>query len=97
MSSLVNFSLKNAQGGYDKYTMSINDKQDDYGNNASIWVQQTKEERESKAPKKYVGNGKVQWTDSTIIKAEFVERKDTQRNVNEPQNTSDKLGSGLPF
>jgi hypothetical protein len=89
MSSLVNFSLKNAQGGYDKYTMSINDKQDDYGNNASIWVQQTKEERESKAPKKYVGNGKVQWTDGNITKAEFVER--------EPQSTSAKISSDLPF
>ena len=93
MSSLVNFSLKNAQGGYDKYTMSINDKQDDYGNNASIWVQQTKEERESKAPKKFVGNGKVQWTDGTIIKAEFVERE----AKSEPQSTSAKIGSDLPF
>lgn len=75
MSSLINFSMKNAQGTYDKYTMSINDKQDDYGNNASVWIAQTKEERESKQPKKYVGNGKVTWTDSTIIKAEFVERE----------------------
>jgi hypothetical protein len=53
--------------------MSISDAQDNYGNNASIYVQQSKEEREAKTPKKYVGNGKVQWTDGTINKAEYVE------------------------
>ena len=75
MSSLINFSMKNANGGYTNYTMSVNDKQDNYGNNASVFVSQTKEERESKAPKKFVGNGKVAWTDGNIVKAEFVERK----------------------
>ena len=88
MSSLINFSIKNASGGYDKYTMSINDKQDDYGNNASIFIQQTKEEREAKTPKKFVGNGKVQWTDGKIVKAEFVERI---------QSTSEKMQNDLPF
>lgn len=78
MSSLINFSIKNAQGGYDKYTMSINDKQDDWGNNASVWIAQTKEERDSKTPKKYVGNGKVTWTDGNIVKAEFVEKPEAK-------------------
>ena len=85
------------KGKYLNITITVNDTVDQFGNQGPIVVSQSKEERESKAPKKYVGNGKVQWTDGTIIKAEFVERKDTQRNVNEPQNTSDKLGSGLPF
>jgi len=89
MGSLVNFSIKNAQGGYDKYTMSINDTQDNYGNNASIYVQQTKEEREAKAKKVYVGNGKVQWTDGKIVKAEFVEKT--------IQSTSEKIEGDLPF
>lgn len=78
MSSLINFSIKNAQGGYDKYTMSINDKQDDWGNNTSVWIAQTKEERDSKTPKKYVGNGKVTWTDGNIVKAEFVEKPEAK-------------------
>ena len=88
MSSLINFSIKNAQGGYDKYTMSINDKQDDYGNNTSVWVAQTKEERDSKTPKKYVGNGKVQWTDGNIVKVEFVEK---------PEAKVEKVENDLPF
>ena len=75
MSALVNFSIKNDSGVWVKYTMSINEKMDDYGNNASVFVSQTKEERESKTPKKFVGNGKVAWTDGNIVKAEFVERK----------------------
>ena len=74
MSSLINFSIKNAQGGYDKYTMSVNDKQDDFGNNVSIYVQQSKEDREAKVKKNFVGNGKVSWTDGNIVKAEWVEK-----------------------
>ena len=88
MSSLINFSIKNAQGGYDKYTMSINDKQDDWGNNASVWIAQTKEDRDSKTPKKYVGNGKVTWTDGNIVKAEFVEK---------PETKPEKVENDLPF
>jgi hypothetical protein len=89
MSSLVNFSIKNANGTYDKYTMSINDTQDDYGNNASVFIQQTKEEREAKVKKVYVGNGKVQWTDGKIVKAEFVEKT--------IQSTNEKVENDLPF
>jgi len=40
-------------------TISLNDTPDQYGNNASIWVSQTKEERDTKTPKVYIGNGKV--------------------------------------
>lgn len=99
MSSLINFSIKNAQGGYDKYTMSVNDKQDDYGNNASVFVQQSKEEREAKTPKKFVGNGKVQWTDGNIVKAEWVEKTEAKPTGISMQSTSSKLAEAndLPF
>ena len=92
MSSLVNFSIKNDSGVWVKYTMSVNDKQDDYGNNASVFVSQTKEERDSKTPKKFVGNGKVAWTDGNIVKAEFVERKAASVPI---QNTIED--QDLPF
>ena len=99
MSSLINFSMKNAQGGYDKYTMSVNDKQDDYGNNASIFVQQSKEDREAKVKKNFVGNGKVAWTDGRIYKAEFVERTEAKPTGMSMQSTSSKLAEtdDLPF
>ena len=92
MSALVNFSIKNDSGVWVKYTMSINEKMDDYGNNASVFVSQTKEERDSKTPKKFVGNGKVAWTDGNIVKAEFVERKAASVPI---QNTIEN--DSLPF
>lgn len=39
----------------------INDEKDDYGNDCYIIENQTKEEREAKAKKKYLGNGKTVW------------------------------------
>jgi hypothetical protein len=51
-------------------TISINDATDTYGNNASVSINQSVEERTAKAPKTYLGNAKVIWTDGKIIIAE---------------------------
>ena len=51
-------------------TISINDETNKYGQNLSGFVSQTKEQREAKTNKFYVGNGKVFWTDGTITKPE---------------------------
>jgi len=51
-------------------TISINDTTDTYGNNASVSINQSVEERTAKAPKTYLGNAKVIWTDGKIIIAE---------------------------
>lgn len=74
MSALVNFSMK-INGEWQNFTMSINDETDQYGNNAAVFVSQTKEEREAKAKKTYVGNGKVVYTNGSVVKAEFKERE----------------------
>ena len=37
----------------------INDEVDQYGNNVAIIVSQSKEEREAKTPRVYLGNGKT--------------------------------------
>lgn len=34
-----------------------------------MYKEQTKEQRDAKAPKEYIGNGKVFWTDGKITKA----------------------------
>lgn len=47
-------------------SVSINNECDQYGNNASITVGQSKEERERKDKRCYLGNGKVTWTDGLI-------------------------------
>ena len=53
-------------------SISVNDETN-YGNNVGIALSQTKEEREAKQPKTYLGNGKVVWTDGSIVVAEKVE------------------------
>lgn len=47
-------------------TISVQDDLNQYNQNTSAFVSQSKEEREAKKPKYYVGNGKVFWTDGTI-------------------------------
>lgn len=51
-------------------TISTYDTTDTYGNNASVSINQSKEERDAKAPKVYLGNAKVIWTDGKIVIAE---------------------------
>ena len=54
---------------YYNLTISVSDETR-YGNNVAITDSQTKEERDAKKPKNYLGNGKVVWTDGNIVLAE---------------------------
>ena len=49
---------KGAKGTYASLDIWIEDEKDQYGNDASVSESLTKEEREAKAKKNYVGNGK---------------------------------------
>jgi len=44
-----------------------NDEVDQFGNQGPVVVEQTKEERDAKAPKTYLGNVKVVWTNGTNV------------------------------
>lgn len=57
------------KGTYANVTVFINDETK-FGNNASIAMSQSKEERESGAQKIYLGNGKVVYTEGTVKVAE---------------------------
>jgi hypothetical protein len=46
---------------YFNFDMIVNEEPDKYGKHASISISQTKDEREAKKPKTYLGNGKVVW------------------------------------
>ena len=70
MSALGQISLKQADGSYKNLTISISDSTNPYGQNISIYEEQTKEEREAKKPRTYVGNGKIFWTDGKVSVAE---------------------------
>ena len=49
------------KGKYLPISISINDELDQFGNQGPIMVSQTKEEREAKTAKTYLGNVKVVW------------------------------------
>lgn len=70
MSALGQISLKQADGSYKNLTISISDSTNPYGQNISIYEEQTKEERDAKKPRNYVGNGKIFWTDGNVSVAE---------------------------
>ena len=70
MSALGQISLKQADGSYKNLTISISDSTNPYGQNISIYEEQTKEERDAKKPRTYVGNGKIFWTDGNVSVAE---------------------------
>tara|TARA_R110000772_G_scaffold3576_1_gene12633 strand:+ start:596 stop:895 length:300 start_codon:yes stop_codon:yes gene_type:complete len=60
---------------YYNLTISINNETR-YGNNVAITDSQTKEERDAKVQRNYLGNGKVVWTDDIIKLAEKEEKLD---------------------
>ena len=80
MSALINLSInldnlpkekfvKGKKGTYYNFTVSVNDDTNSFGQNASAFDSQSKEQREAKEPKKYIGNGQVIWTDGTCVKS----------------------------
>ena len=54
--------VKGEKGNYLNITISINDEADKYGNTLTIIESQTQEERESKANRNYLANGKLVWS-----------------------------------
>lgn len=48
-----------AKGTYLNLTISLNDEEDKFGNTVSAWQSQSKEQREAKTDRNFLGNGKV--------------------------------------
>lgn len=98
MSAIINYSLRVDKLPKEKFiagkdgavyvnlTMSVNDETR-YGNNASVYISQTKEENEAKKQRTYLGNGKVVWNNGNIVNA----TKEVKEAVQE------EVGSDLPF
>jgi hypothetical protein len=99
MGTLINASIdltkvdksKLIKGKYLNMTVIVNDDLDKFGNNVAITIQQSREERDLKASKTYLGNGKVVYTNGEVNVAEKQEKP--------LQNTSDKFKDvpDLPF
>ena len=54
------------KGKYIPISISVNDEPDQFGNQGPVVVDQSKEERDAKAPKTYLGNCRVVWTNGTF-------------------------------
>lgn len=78
MASIINFSINLDQidkskiitgkkGKYLPVTLTINNEVDQFGNQGPVIIQQSKEEREGKVDKVYLGNAKVVWTDGNNV------------------------------
>ena len=55
------------KGKYLPITITINDELDQFGNQGPVVVEQTKEERDAKVAKTYLGNVKVVWTNGSNV------------------------------
>ena len=55
------------KGKYLPITITLNDEVDQFGNQGPVVVEQTKEERDAKTPKTYLGNVKVVWSNGNNV------------------------------
>jgi hypothetical protein len=84
--------VQGKKGTYYNFTISVNDDTNQFGQNVSLFDSQTKEEREAKKSKTYIGNGKVVWTDGKMT---TVEREDLGKAANPAPAAADD--GDLPF
>ncbi len=97
MSSLLSISIKSKDGSYKSYTISISDETNQYGQNVAMWIEQSKEERESKKPRTYIGNGRVVWTDNKINVAEKTFQEGHEFGEPKEKSKTEEKESDLPF
>ena len=55
--------IEGKKGKYIPITITINNEVDAYGNHGPVVVSQSKEEREAKEQRTYLGNASIVWTD----------------------------------
>ena len=77
------------KGKYLPITITLNDEVDQFGNQGPVVVEQTKEERDAKAPKTYLGNVKVVWTNGN--KVDVAPRDGNSAPAPAPATTEDDL------
>jgi hypothetical protein len=77
--SLIDKSKITEKNGKKYYNIQITlkDEADQYGQILSITENQSKEEREAKTNKKYLGNGKLVWSDNKVSEPAQAPAKNT--------------------
>jgi len=84
------------KGKYIPISISVNDEPDQFGNQGPVVVDQSKEERDAKAPKTYLGNCKVVWTNGTFP-APIPFEKPVQAAPAPVKKVAEEKGDDLPF
>ena len=74
-----------------KLTVSLSDQTNNYGQNVSVYVAQTKEQRDAKKTLFYVGNGKTFWSKGETPVPQREEPKQ------EPKHVTSGNENDLPF
>ena len=87
--------IEGKKGKYLPITITINDEPDQFGNQGPVVVQQTKEEREAKTPKTYLGNVKVVWTNGDNVGV--APRTDQPAATAAPVKDAVEVKGDLPF
>ena len=82
------------KGKYLPITITINDELDQFGNQGPVVVEQSKEERDAKSPKTYLGNVKVVWTNGTFPEAIPFSKGPTPQKTVVPKQDVDE---DIPF
>ena len=80
------------KGKYLPITITLNDDLDQFGNQGPVCMDQSKEEREAKQPKVYLGNVKVVWTNGT-----FPDKIPYEGNGAPQPKAQPKVEEDLPF
>ena len=83
------------KGKYLPITITLNDELDQFGNQGPVIISQSKEERESKTDKIYLGNVQVVWTNGENVNTAPRDDKPQQSNVETLQSIAKE--DDLPF
>jgi|TARA_B100001287_G_scaffold268225_1_gene264256 hypothetical protein len=82
------------KGKYYPITVVLNDEPGQYGDSGYIMTEQTKEERDAKVQKQYLGNVKVVWTNGQNVST--AEKQGVQQSI-EMQSAPAPAEPDLPF
>ena len=104
MASIINTSINlnninkdkiivGKKGKYLPISITINDEVDQFGNQGPVVISQSKEEREAKVAKVYLGNVQVVWTNGDNVAT--APRKDMAAQA--PKVEKSKVEEDLPF
>jgi hypothetical protein len=87
------------KGTYLKLTVAVNDEADQFGNTVSCWQEQSQEERQGQEPKRYLGNGKVFWTNENQQPAQQPQRREAPAYGQQADgvNHADNRPDDIPF